>query len=110
MCPNIRCRGQAPKLAPNSQKGARVASALRILQSHEAYIFSMHFLAVSSHAPPALSQLALSVAFVTSPAKAGPVKASANAKANVETSVFMDIYSLTSVRVHGGVEATPAEC
>ena len=37
--------------------------------------FSEHFLAVSSHVPPALSQLALSVAFVTSSAKAGPVKA-----------------------------------
>ena len=66
------------------------ASALRILtKRREAYIFSEHFLAVSSHAPPALSQLALSVAFVTSPAKAGPVKASARAKAIVETSVFM---------------------
>jgi len=41
--------------------------------------------------PPALSQLALSVAFVTSSAKAGPVKASAKANANVDTSVFMDV-------------------
>jgi hypothetical protein len=40
--------------------------------------------------PPAFSQSALLVAFVTSPAKAGPVKASAKANASIETSVFMD--------------------
>jgi hypothetical protein len=38
-----------------------------------------------------LSQLALSVAFVTSSAKAGPVKVSAKANANIDTSVFMDV-------------------
>jgi hypothetical protein len=46
-------------------------------------------LAVSSHVPPALSQLALSVAFVTSPAKAGPVRARVTATASVEIRVFM---------------------
>jgi len=51
--------------------------------------FSEHFLAASSHVPPALSQLALSVAFVTSPAKAGPVKARAKATTSVEIRVFM---------------------
>jgi len=40
--------------------------------------------------PPAFSQSAWFFAVVTSPAKAGPVKASAKANANVEMSVFMD--------------------
>ena len=35
-----------------------------------AYIFAEHFLAVSSHIPPALSQLALSVDLLMSPAAA----------------------------------------
>ena len=39
--------------------------------------------------PPAFSQSAAFFACVTSPAKAGPVKASANANANVDTGIFM---------------------
>src|ERR1700748_325746 len=39
--------------------------------------------------PPPFSQSAAFFACVTSPAKAGPVKASANANANVDTSIFM---------------------
>ena len=39
--------------------------------------------------PPAFLQSASVFAFVTSAAKAGPVKASAKAKANIETRVFM---------------------
>jgi len=54
--------------------------------------FSEHFLAVSSHVPPALSQLALSVALVTSPAKAGPVKAIATATASVEIRVSRALF------------------
>src|SRR6185437_7570198 len=49
--------------------------------------------------PPAFSQSAAFFACVTSPAKAGPVKASAKAKANVDTSIFM-VLLLT---VGGGV-------
>ena len=49
--------------------------------------------------PPAFSQSAAFFAFVTSPAKAGPVKASAKANANVDTSVFTGRYSL---RLSGG--------
>jgi hypothetical protein len=62
------------------------------------YIFAEHFLAVSSHTPPALSQLALSVALVTSPApaKAGPVTASAKTNANAEMSAFMYISPLVA--------------
>ena len=45
--------------------------------------------------PPALSQLALSVAFVTSPAEAGPVTASAKANASIEANVFMVIFPLS---------------
>lgn len=80
-------KGRPPKRTP-----------LSILQqpATQAYIFSEHFLAVSSHTPPALSQLALSVALVTSPAKAGPVKASASANANIEISAFMDITPLVA--------------
>ena len=48
--------------------------------------FSVHLLVEASHTPPALSQLALSVAFVTSPAKTGPGKASATA--NIEIRVL----------------------
>ena len=58
----------------------------------ESYIFfSVHLLVWASHVPPVWSQLALSVAFVTSPAKAGPVKARAGASANVEIRVFMTV-------------------
>lgn len=68
-------------------------------QASKSYIFfSVHFLAAASHTPPALSQLALSVAFVTSPAKAGPVKASAIAMANIEIRVFMDVSPLRCTR------------
>ena len=81
-----------------NSKGARSGERpFRTSQQCRLYIFFEHFLFASSHMPSALSQLALSVAFVTSPAKAGPVKASAKANAKVETSVFMDIYSLPSV-------------
>src|SRR4029079_419461 len=38
---------------------------------------------------PAFSQSAAFFACVTSPSKAGPVKASANANANVDTNIFM---------------------
>ena len=56
-----------------------------------AFFFSEHLFIEASHMPPAFSQSAALVAFVTSPAKAGPVKASARAKANTETSVFMEV-------------------
>ena len=47
--------------------------------------FSEHIFFVSSHVPPALSQSALVVAFVTSPPYAGPVAASARATASIES-------------------------
>jgi|SRR6476660_9838413 hypothetical protein len=46
--------------------------------------FSEHVLVLASHMPPAFWQSASVFAAVTSPAKAGPVKASARAKANIE--------------------------
>ena len=55
--------------------------------------------------PPAFSQSAAFFAFVTSPAKAGPVKASAKANANVDTSVFTGRYSL---RLSGGCQENSA--
>jgi hypothetical protein len=55
-----------------------------------AYIFfSEHVLVAASHMPPAFLQSASVFAAVTSPAKAGPTKASARAKAIAEMSVFM---------------------
>ena len=48
------------------------------------YCFAAQVLVVASHTPPALSQLALSVAFVTSPANAGPVKARARVTTSAE--------------------------
>jgi hypothetical protein len=56
--------------------------------------FSEHLLVAASHMPPALSQSAWVFAVVTSPAKAGPVKARAKANANVETSAFIDVTPL----------------
>ena len=53
--------------------------------------------------PPAFSQSAWFFAFATSPAKAGPVKASAKANANVDT-VFSWTLLLT---VLGGARRTP---
>ena len=90
--PEINVRSSKLTFAPDKQKGARRSERpLEMSQQCGLYIFAEHFLAVSSHTPPALSQLALSVAFVTSPApaKAGPVKASARARANIEIRVFM---------------------
>ena len=78
-------------LGYNKRTPAEASALSQSCSQIEAYIFSEHFLAVASHTPPALSQLALSVAFVTSPAKAGPVKESATANANIETRVFMKL-------------------
>lgn len=58
---------------------------------------SAHLFVEASHIPPAFSQSAALVAFVTSPAKAGAVKPSANVNANMETSVFMAFHSVTLV-------------
>jgi len=54
--------------------------------------------------PPAFSQSAAFFACVTSPAKAGPVKASAKAKANVDTSIFMVLLLTVG---GGGARRTP---
>ena len=68
------------------------ADALSIQTENAPYIFfSEHAFFAASHVPPAFSQSAAFFAVVTSPAKAGPVKASAKANANVDTSVFMDV-------------------
>lgn len=71
-------------------KGARAeASALSL--SYRNYIFfSEHFLEVSSHTPPALSQLALSVAFVTSPAKGGAGHGKRQGHSSVPGQIRMD--------------------
>jgi hypothetical protein len=53
--------------------------------------FSVQTLFAASHVPPACSQSAWFFAVVTSPAKAGPAKASARTNANTETSVFMTL-------------------
>jgi hypothetical protein len=51
--------------------------------------FSAHVLVAASHMPPAFAQSAAVFAVFTSWAKAGPVKASARATANIEIRVFM---------------------
>jgi hypothetical protein len=51
--------------------------------------FAAHVLVAAFHTPPALAQSAAVFAVVTSPANAGPVKASAKATARMETRVFM---------------------
>jgi len=66
----------------------------------QAYIFfSEHLLVAASHMPPAFSQSAALVAFVTSPAKAGAVKPSARANANMETNVFI---TFSPLRLYSG--------
>ena len=76
-------KGRSPKRAP---------LFMRLWQKKQGYIFfSEHAFFAASHVPPAFSQSAAFFAVVTSPAKAGPVKASANASAKVDTSVFMDV-------------------
>src|SRR5262245_56511400 len=81
---------QASRCTPKKRAPAE-ASALRSPAHDGPYIFGLHFLAASSHTPPSLSQLALSVAFVTSPAKAGPVTARASAMATIEIIAFMNV-------------------
>ena len=79
----LQQKGRSPKRAP---------LLMRLWQKQQGYIFfSEHTFFAASHVPPAFSQSAAFFAVVTSPAKAGPVKASAKASANVETSVFMDV-------------------
>jgi hypothetical protein len=58
--------------------------------------------------PPAFSQSAWFFALVTSPAKAGPVKASVKANANIEMSVFMGFlpYAYYLGAVDNGVPAS----
>ena len=51
--------------------------------------FSSHILVVAFQVPPAFAQSASVFAAVTSPAKAGPVKASARVNAKIERRVFM---------------------
>ena len=77
---------------------ARLAADLAAwIRQYALLFFSEHLVVEASHMPPAFSQSAALVAFVTSPAKAGPVKASAMANANVETSAFMTFSSITLV-------------
>jgi hypothetical protein len=74
-------KGRSPKRAP---------LLMRLWQKKQGYIFfSEHTFFAASQVPPAFSQSAAFFAIVTSPAKAGPVKASAKANANVEMSVFI---------------------
>src|SRR5262245_485698 len=51
--------------------------------------FSEHALFAASHTPPAFSQSAWVFAVVTSPAKAGPVTATATARATNEIRAFI---------------------
>jgi hypothetical protein len=51
--------------------------------------FAAHVFVAASHTPPAFVQSASVFAVVTSPAKAGAVKASAIARANMEVRPFM---------------------
>ena len=53
--------------------------------------FSSHILVVAFHVPPAFAQSASVFAAVTSPAKAGPVKASARVTAKVAIRIFMTL-------------------
>jgi hypothetical protein len=79
----LQQKGRSPKRAP---------LLMRLWPKKQGYIFfSEHAFFAASHVPPAFSQSAAFFAVVTSPAKAGPLKASAKAKANVDTSVFMDV-------------------
>jgi hypothetical protein len=66
-----------------------------------AYIFfSSHTLVVAFHVPPALAQSASVFAAVTSPAKAGPVKASASVTAKIEIRVFIAFSPLRSMSLN----------
>jgi hypothetical protein len=94
---------------PIKQKGARrserpcvlckLAADIAAGVRQYAFFFSAHLLVEASHMPPAFSQSAALVACVTSPAKAGPVKASASAKATIETRVFM---TFSPLRLYSG--------
>jgi hypothetical protein len=64
-----------------------------LLLSVGSYCFAAQVLVVASQTPPALSQSAFVLAIVTSPAKAGPVKARARVIAKMERRVFM-VFSL----------------
>ena len=62
---------------------------------HANYIFlAAQVVVLASHMPPALWHSALLFAAVTSPAKAGPVNASARVTANIEIRVFMTLSPL----------------
>ena len=75
-------KGRPPKRAPlHCENGEELAARC----ANSCFFFSEHLLLEASHMPPAFSQSAALVAFVTSPAKAGPVKASAKANTNIET-------------------------
>ena len=60
-------------------------------ESDDGYCFGAHLLVAASHTPPAFVQSASVLAAVGSPApaKAGPVKANARARASIETRPFM---------------------
>ena len=89
------------EVSSQGRRGSRVSqikrsarpkpTLLRPVQSKRLdYIFfSSHILVVAFHVPPAFAQSASVFAAVTSPAKAGPVKASARANAKIESRVFM---------------------
>jgi hypothetical protein len=66
------------------------ADALRSCKLTSSYIFFReHVLVAAFHIPPALAQSAAFFAVATSPANAGPVKASAKAIARAEIRAFM---------------------
>ena len=91
----LQQKGRSPKRAP---------LLMRLVAKQQGYIFfSEQAFFAASHVPPAFSQSAAFFAVVTSPAKAGPVKASAKASANVETSVFM---AVTPYGLPGGARRT----
>src|SRR5262245_61361418 len=61
------------------------------VSGYDYIFFSEHALFAASHMPPAFSQSAWVFAVVTSPAKAGPVTATATASAIIDTKVFIDL-------------------
>src|SRR6478672_8252102 len=98
---------RTPRLR-DTQKGRRPKpTPLRTVQSERSdYIFfSSHTLVVAFQVPPAFAQSASVFAAVTSPAKAGPVKASARVNAKIERRVFMAV-RVISDRIDQSAEST----
>src|SRR5262245_11430909 len=83
--------GRRPEFNATRSDDRKILSVAAGERERQTIFFSMHMFIFESHSPPAFLQSASVLAFDTSPAKAGPVKARATAITNMDVRVFIGL-------------------